>query len=127
MTIQQQQQTKEPFASYAKLELMGHLSFLGFVEEVDLFGVTVIAIDPLDDEGNVGKRRYFSAGSLYSLTPCTEDEIRATIEQRRQWTERRARIMRPPQLEEAHEGDDGDSDDGDDEHGGDEGEEGAWP
>lgn len=94
---------KEPFASWAKLELMGHLRFTGYVEEVEVVGITMVSCIPLDAEGKEGPRRYFGPASIYSLSPMTEEEARAIITDRQERTARRLALTaarQAPQIEE---------------------------
>ena len=66
----------ESFDSWAVLELMGHVRIAGRVTEEERFGAKVGRIDiPTPDGGFV--TQYFTAGSIYRMTACTEDAARA--------------------------------------------------
>lgn len=54
---------------------MGHRRLGGFVSEVTLFGTAYMRIDvPREDGSSV--TQYYGAGSIYCLTPTTEDVAR---------------------------------------------------
>jgi len=58
------------------LELMEHRRLGGFVSEVEVFGGKLLRIDiPAPDE--TMQTQFYSASSLYCITPTTEDIARA--------------------------------------------------
>jgi hypothetical protein len=62
---------------WARLELMGHVSLYGRVSEEERFGQKIGRIDiPKGDGEDDYTTQYFGAGSLYRLTPCTEETAR---------------------------------------------------
>jgi hypothetical protein len=63
------------FESWAVLEMMGHLRMAGRVSEEERFGSKVGRIDV--PQGDKFVTCYFTAASIYRLTPCTEDVARA--------------------------------------------------
>lgn len=67
----------EKFASWAILELMGHRRLGGYVQEVDLAGAGVLRIDIPATEGHAEATQFYPPGSLYCLTPTTEELARA--------------------------------------------------
>jgi hypothetical protein len=65
---------QDKFAGYAILELMGHRRLGGFVQETTLAGGAFLRIDvPGDVDGEVHSTQFYSPGSVYCLTPCSED------------------------------------------------------
>lgn len=93
-----QEPPKEKFGTWATLELFGHVRLQGYVQECDLFGTTMVQIDVIGEDGGQGETRYYGAAAVYSCRPCSEEEIKAEIEQRRQWAARRAALMERPAL-----------------------------
>lgn len=71
----------EPFEQWAILELMGHVKLAGRVTEEEHFGAKLGRIDIPNGEGFT--TQYFSGGSIYRLTPTTE-EIARGVAQRNQ-------------------------------------------
>lgn len=67
-------QTKEPFADWAILELMGHRRLAGFVQEVELAGSGVLRID-IPNEPPL--TQFYPPSAIYCLTPTTEELARA--------------------------------------------------
>jgi hypothetical protein len=65
---------QDKFEGYAILELMGHRRLGGFVTEATLAGGAFIRIDiPGDADGEVHSSQFYSPGSVYCLTPCSEE------------------------------------------------------
>lgn len=74
---EQEQRAKEIriFEQWAIVELFGHVKLAGRVTEEDVFGRTLGRIDiPTLDGGFV--TQYFGGGSIYRLTPCSEEAAR---------------------------------------------------
>lgn len=71
----------ESFEQWAILELMGHVKLAGRVTEEEHFGAKLGRIDIPNGEGFT--TQYFSGGSIYRLTPTTE-EIARGVAQRNQ-------------------------------------------
>lgn len=67
---------KADFDSWAIVELMGHVKVAGHVTEAEVFGAKMGKIDIPNSEGGF-TTQYFSGGSVYRLTPCTEEIARA--------------------------------------------------
>lgn len=65
------------FEGWAILELMGHRKLGGYVREQNIAGAGFIRIDvpSAGGEGNVATQ-FYSPGSLYCLTPVSEDVAR---------------------------------------------------
>lgn len=67
------------FKSWAILELMGHRRLAGLVSEEARFGTTLLRIDVPHDPKDGGKEfvtQYYGGGSIYCLTPTTEETAR---------------------------------------------------
>lgn len=66
------------FDSWCILEIMGHARYAGRVTEEQIGGASFIRIDvPYVGEGNRSFTKFFSPGSIFSITPCEEDTARA--------------------------------------------------
>ena len=69
--------TESPkFESWAILEIMGHVKLAGFVSEQTIAGSAFIRIDVPGQGAVDGFTRYFGSGSVYSLSPVTEEIAR---------------------------------------------------
>ena len=66
----------ESFESWAILELMGHVRTGGRVTEEERFGVKMGRIDVPNAQGGF-TTVYFGGGSVYRMTPTTEEIARA--------------------------------------------------
>jgi hypothetical protein len=64
----------ESFEQWAILELMGHVRLAGKVTEEEHFGAKLGRIDI--PTGDAFTTQYFSGGSIYRLTPTTEEIAR---------------------------------------------------
>jgi hypothetical protein len=65
----------EKFESWAIVELLGHVRIAGRVTEEERFGVKLGRIDVPRGEGFY--TQYFGGGSVYRLSPTTEEIARA--------------------------------------------------
>jgi hypothetical protein len=64
------------FREWAILELMGHIKLAGIVTECEMFGAKLGRIEiPIDQATFV--TQFFGGGSVYRLTPTTEQIARA--------------------------------------------------
>src|ERR1700723_2867437 len=69
-----------PFEGYAILELMGHRSRPGFVQEVEMAGTKMLRVDIPIRKNDLGQdviiTEYFAGSAVYALRPCTEEVAR---------------------------------------------------
>lgn len=68
-------QAPEQFDQWAILELLGHVRVAGRVTEEERFGTKMGRID-IPTEGGTFTTQYFGGGSVYRLTPTTEEIAR---------------------------------------------------
>lgn len=64
------------FTSWAILELMGHRRLAGMVQETELAGGKFLRID-VPDAASKFTTQFYSPGSVYCITPTTEDVAKA--------------------------------------------------
>lgn len=60
---------------WGRLEVMGHLSFVGKLSEEEIAGALMIRVDYV--QGEVTKTRYFGAAAIYGIEPMSEEETLA--------------------------------------------------
>jgi hypothetical protein len=65
----------ETFDSWAVVELMGHVRMAGRLTEVELFGSKLARIDIPNGRGGF-TTQFFTAQSVYRITPTTEELAR---------------------------------------------------
>jgi hypothetical protein len=65
------------FESWAILELMGHRRMAGLVSEQTIGGQAFIRIDVPETPNQVAFTQFYGAGSIYCMTPTTEEITRA--------------------------------------------------
>lgn len=71
------EEERAAFAEWAIVELMGHVRIAGRVSEERLFGAALGRIDiPTDDAGGF-VTQYFGGGSVYRITPVSEELARS--------------------------------------------------
>jgi DNA polymerase III epsilon subunit-like protein len=69
-----------PFETWAIVELMGHSHFAGKVSEANLFGTVLLRLDVPAVEHNPAFTKYFSASSIYAITPTDEATVLRYVE-----------------------------------------------
>ena len=74
----------KPFEGWAVLEIMGHNKFAGLVSEQTIAGHGFIRIDVPEVELENGTKlpaftKIFGAGSIYAISPCTEETAKAFV------------------------------------------------
>lgn len=90
----------EKFASWGVLELMGHRRLGGFITETTLAGGAFLRIDvPAEKDGETHSTQFYSPGSVYCLTPCTEEAAKLVARMSRpepvhQWELPQPRVQR---------------------------------
>lgn len=71
------EKTREDFESWCLLELMGHRKLAGFVREATIAGGSFLRIDVFPGQAAVATiTQFYPPGSVYALTPITEDLAR---------------------------------------------------
>lgn len=91
-----EKQSKELFAGWVDLQILGHIHHIGYLQEVQRFGVTLLHIEPLTPAGTLGKPIEYGAGSLFALAEMTEEEARTIIAERQERTARRQQLLAAP-------------------------------
>jgi hypothetical protein len=75
--ISQEQQTEDlEFAQWAIIQLMGHVTYSGYVESVTVFGKPMVklTIPEISGERSIPSfTKFISPNSLYDVTPVDED------------------------------------------------------
>jgi hypothetical protein len=66
--------TDDTFEGWVILEVMGHRRLAGYVREQEIAGHAFLRIDVLTDPPST---QFYGAGSVYCLTPVTEETARA--------------------------------------------------
>lgn len=78
----------KPFESWAIVEVMGHRQFAGFVCEQAIGGASFVRVDVPEvkagEETLPAFTKLLGAGSIYAISPCTEETARAYAAQSRQ-------------------------------------------
>lgn len=65
------------FEGWAIVELMGHRRLAGHVSQVEMFGVALLRIDIPGKPGKISATQFYGGGSIYCLTPTTEETASA--------------------------------------------------
>lgn len=91
-------ETKVPeYEGFAVVELMGHRRLAGYVREVSMFGTAMLRVDvPGDEPENAHATQYYGGGSIYALTPCSEEIARALSKHARETPEAIAYALPAP-------------------------------
>jgi hypothetical protein len=61
--------------TYGRLELLGHLTLYGHLSTEEIAGIPMIRIDIARGGEQGVETRYFGSGSVYSITPMTEEAV----------------------------------------------------
>lgn len=72
-------QTEEKFDCWAIVEIMGHKKFAGRVTEQTIGGTSFVRVDvpEISDPKLPPFTKLFGAGSIYCISPCTEETAKA--------------------------------------------------
>lgn len=93
----------EPFAEWVIIELLGHRRLAGYLTEQEIAGASFLRLDvPADPPVT----QYYAPGSVYAITPTTEEIARAVARGSRPSPVRRWELE--PAKEDEPEHDDGD-------------------
>lgn len=85
------------FEGWAVVELMGHRRLAGYVREASAFGTALLRLDvPGEDDGATYATQYYGGGSIYAVTPCTEEIARAIARRTRETPEAVAYALPAP-------------------------------
>lgn len=69
------------YQGWALLEIMGHRKTAGLVKEVQMAGATLLRVDvPKPDSDDIAITQYYGGGSIYCMTPCTEESARQALQ-----------------------------------------------
>lgn len=91
------EQNELPPGEYAIVEVLGHRTIIGRVEEIERFGATLMQIEPLF-AGRLLPPVLIGGGSIYQFTPCTA-ETAALRQPRQEWQlPTSIRAVLPPDL-----------------------------
>ena len=82
----------QPLETWAIVEVMGHKKFAGFVSEQTIGGAALIRVDvPETTQPNEILTKAYSkligVGSIYCITPCTEEVARACAQALERWND----------------------------------------
>jgi hypothetical protein len=105
----------ERFEAWAVLELMGHVRMAGRVTEEERFGAKMGRIDVPDGDGFTTV--FFGGGSVYRMTPTTEEVARAVAKGSRPEPVHRWELPKPEAAPAVLGGAGGRADDSDDDDG----------
>lgn len=70
-------ESAQAFEGWVILELFGHRRLAGYVREQEIAGTAFIRLDVPGRDGQPIATQFYSAASLYCLTPTTEEIARA--------------------------------------------------
>lgn len=74
---------QDKFECWAIVEVMGHRQFAGHVSEQAIGGVSFVRVDVPEvvagDETLPAFTKLLGAGSIYAISPCTEETARAFV------------------------------------------------
>ena len=68
--------TPLPDGEYAIVEILGHRTLIGRVEEVERFGAKLMSISPIF-KGDLLPAVLIGGGSIYQFTPCSKETAEA--------------------------------------------------
>jgi len=68
--------TENAFQGWAIVELMGHRRLAGYCSQAEMYGAALLRVDVPAKEG-LSATQFYGGGSIYCLTPTTEETARA--------------------------------------------------
>lgn len=102
---------------WAHISFMGDVDYKAYVSQVEIAGAQFLKVEPLGYDGTMMTALYYRPETVYSLTPISEEQMRADIERVRDEVRRRDEMLAARQLapvavmEEFGEPDEGDEPD----------------
>lgn len=90
-------QGADKFEEWCIVEIMGHARFAGRVTEQPLGGSSFVRVDVPAVNEQPAFTKLFGAGSIYAITPCTEEVARAAAAGFRAIPVDRYALLPPPQ------------------------------
>lgn len=75
------QSERQEFEGWVILEIMGHRRLGGYLRSEQIAGAAFIRIDVPGTEEGVTATQFYAPGSVYCITPTTEDLARAFAEE----------------------------------------------
>ena len=69
------------FDSWAIVEVMGHSRFASRVTEQAIGGASFVRVDVSAAEGKPAFTKLLGAGSIFAITPCTEQTAREAVKE----------------------------------------------
>lgn len=103
--------TKDPFAQWCILELMGHRRLAGYLTEHEIAGAALLRLDVpaqtvvtdgVTDTGGFASTQFYSPAAIYCITPTTEEIARAVAAQNTPEPVRRWELPTLAQAREQH-------------------------
>lgn len=114
MTDQQKLET------WAIVEIMGHQRFAGYVSERAIGGASLLQVDVPECDGRAAFTKLIGVGSIYAITPCTEETARAAAQHYRTRAFHEYELPRlPAPVDQGRDAQEQEDHDGDDLYGGD--------
>lgn len=77
-------ETPNKFETYAILEIMGHQKYAGLVTEQAVGGAAFVRVDVPEIDGRPAFSKLFSGGSIFCITPVSQEVALATAKGLRQ-------------------------------------------
>lgn len=71
----------DSFDAWAIVEIMGHQTFAGRVTEQTIGGASFVRVDVPASDGKPAFTKIFGAGSIYCITPVTEEIAKRAVAQ----------------------------------------------
>ena len=68
--------SEQKFESWGIVEVMGHSRFAGYISEQALGGASFVRVDVPETDDSQAFTKLLGAGSIYAITPTTEDTAR---------------------------------------------------
>lgn len=100
-----------PEGDYAIVEVLGHRTIVGRVEEVERFGAKLMSVQPLF-RGELLDAVLIGGGSIYQFTPCSRDTAALRAPKADWQLPPSIRAVLPPALLPPPDGDADEADDG---------------
>lgn len=103
-------ETQDP-AEYARLELMGHRTRVGRIQEITRFGATLIQVDFYDHATGQEATELYAGAAIYCVSPVTKAVVDAYNEQQARYHAPKARQLPAPTEDDDDDRDGGEPDD----------------
>ena len=70
---------KPLMSGWARVELLGHRTVVGFVREVEMLDTRMLKIEVPEGRRNVAFVQFYGASAIFAITPVRQEEVQTAL------------------------------------------------